>query len=58
MSLVFKVDETANEDIKAGYFTDSEIMVMLGENGNSTLIRMHAGRFKLDVVEVPVLCPL
>jgi hypothetical protein len=31
---------------------------MLGENGNSTLIRMHAGRFKLDVVEVPVLCPL
>uniref|UniRef100_M3Y5I5 ATP-binding cassette sub-family E member 1 n=1 Tax=Mustela putorius furo TaxID=9669 RepID=M3Y5I5_MUSPF len=45
-------------DIKKGEFTDSEIMVMLGENGTgkTTFIRMLAGRLKPDEGgEVPVL---
>ncbi|EPQ06893.1 ATP-binding cassette sub-family E member 1 [Myotis brandtii] len=44
--------------IVAGEFTDSEIMVMLGENGTgkTTFIRMLAGRLKPDEGgEVPVL---
>lgn len=44
--------------IVAGEFTDSEIMVMLGENGmgETTFIRMLAGRLKSDKGgEVPVL---
>ncbi|XP_060985278.1 ATP-binding cassette sub-family E member 1-like [Dama dama] len=44
--------------IVAGEFTDSEIMVMLGENGTgkTTFIRMLAGRLKPDEgAEVPVL---
>lgn len=45
-------------DIHEGEFTDSEIMVMLGENGTgkTTFIRMLAGRLKPDTGgEVPVL---
>ncbi|XP_038588528.1 ATP-binding cassette sub-family E member 1 [Micropterus salmoides] len=45
-------------DIKAGEFTDSEIMVMLGENGTgkTTFIRMLAGGLKSDGGgEVPIL---
>ncbi|XP_018591124.1 ATP-binding cassette sub-family E member 1 [Scleropages formosus] len=45
-------------DIVEGEFTDSEIMVMLGENGTgkTTFIRMLAGRLKPDEGgEVPIL---
>ncbi|KAJ8383175.1 hypothetical protein SKAU_G00039530 [Synaphobranchus kaupii] len=45
-------------EIIAGEFTDSEIMVMLGENGTgkTTFIRMLAGRLKPDEGgDVPVL---
>uniref|UniRef100_A0A087YJJ0 ATP-binding cassette, sub-family E (OABP), member 1 n=1 Tax=Poecilia formosa TaxID=48698 RepID=A0A087YJJ0_POEFO len=45
-------------DIKGGEFTDSEIMVMLGENGTgkTTFIRMLAGGLKPDGGgEVPIL---
>ncbi|XP_032812458.1 ATP-binding cassette sub-family E member 1 isoform X1 [Petromyzon marinus] len=45
-------------EIQAGEFTDSEIMVMLGENGTgkTTFIRMLAGRLKPDDGgEVPFL---
>ncbi|XP_035530975.1 ATP-binding cassette sub-family E member 1 [Morone saxatilis] len=45
-------------EIKAGEFTDSEIMVMLGENGTgkTTFIRMLAGGLKSDGGgEVPIL---
>jgi ATP-binding cassette, sub-family E, member 1 len=37
-------------DVKGGQFTDSEIIVMLGENGTgkSTLVRMLAGALKPD----------
>ncbi|KAI3376050.1 hypothetical protein L3Q82_016583 [Scortum barcoo] len=45
-------------DIKGGEFTDSEIMVMLGENGTgkTTFIRMLAGGLKADGGgEVPIL---
>merc|ERR1739838_12858 len=45
-------------EIKEGEFTDSEIMVMLGENGTgkTTFIRMLAGRLKPDEGgEVPIL---
>uniref|UniRef100_H3B017 ATP-binding cassette sub-family E member 1 n=1 Tax=Latimeria chalumnae TaxID=7897 RepID=H3B017_LATCH len=45
-------------EIVVGEFTDSEIMVMLGENGTgkTTFIRMLAGRLKPDEGgEVPVL---
>uniref|UniRef100_A0A8C6TMV0 ATP-binding cassette sub-family E member 1 n=2 Tax=Neogobius melanostomus TaxID=47308 RepID=A0A8C6TMV0_9GOBI len=45
-------------EIKAGEFTDSEIMVMLGENGTgkTTFIRMLAGSLKPDGGgEVPIL---
>lgn len=45
-------------DIKEGEFTDSEIMVMLGENGTgkTTFIRMLAGGLKADGGgEVPIL---
>lgn len=45
-------------EIKEGEFTDSEIMVMLGENGTgkTTFIRMLAGGLKPDAGgEVPIL---
>ncbi|XP_069028267.1 ATP-binding cassette sub-family E member 1 [Embiotoca jacksoni] len=45
-------------EIVGGEFTDSEIMVMLGENGTgkTTFIRMLAGGLKADGVgEVPIL---
>lgn len=45
-------------DIDSGQFTDSEIIVMLGQNGTgkTTFIRMLAGLLKADNdVEVPTL---
>jgi ATP-binding cassette subfamily E protein 1 len=45
-------------EIQAGEFTDSEIIVMLGENGTgkTTFIRMLAGRLEPDAgAKVPVL---
>lgn len=45
-------------EVKGGGFTDSEIIVMLGENGTgkTTFIRMLAGRLEPDGGgELPVL---
>lgn len=46
-------------DIEAGQFTDSEILVMLGENGTgkTTFIRMLAGKLEPDAgsANIPVL---
>lgn len=42
-------------NVEAGSFTDSEILVMLGENGTgkTTFIRMLAGKRHLLIVELP-----
>ncbi|CAK9292179.1 unnamed protein product [Gordionus sp. m RMFG-2023] len=54
-----KMGENFELDIEEGAFTDSEIIVMLGENGTgkTTLIRMLAGNLKPDDgdAEVPIL---